>query len=125
MFGLFGRFGRSRDLRQLDDELRTAGVHPALVSDAVKLTIIRLLKTAHGDAAPHFADAAPLVAYCAIGPRPFADANGSDAAGAVERRLHAAIADETSLDAQIVLLTMHAGLIQPEVVERFGLNIDA
>lgn len=125
MFGLFGRFGRARELRQLDDELRTAGLHPALVTDAVKLTIIRLLKAAHGDAAPNFPNAAPLVAYCAIGPGPFGDANGSDAAEAIERQMHRAVAEENSLDAQIVLLTMHAGLIQPDVVERFELKIDS
>lgn len=124
MFGLFGRFGRSREMRQLDDELRTAGVHPALVSDAVKLTIIRLLKAAHGAAAPHFREAAPLVAYCLIGSGPFGCTNGPDATEAIEHRLHRAIAEESSLDAQIVLLTMHTDLIQPDVVERFGLDID-
>jgi hypothetical protein len=125
MFGLFGRFGRSRELRHLDDELRTAGVHPVTVTDAVKLTIIRLLKTAHGDAAPHFAEAASLVAYCMLGPGPYADINGAHLTEAVEHRLHKAVAEENSLDAQIVLLTMHANLIRSEVVERFGLNIDA
>jgi hypothetical protein len=124
MQGLFGRFGRSRDLRHLDDELRTAGVHPATVTDAVKLAIIRFLKAAHGVAAPHFAQAVPLVAYCMLGPRHFADTNGSVLTEAVEHRLHRAIAEESSLDAQIVLLTMHAEIIRSEVVERFGLKID-
>lgn len=125
MFGIFGRFGRARDLRQFDEELSRAGVHPAMASDAVKFTIIRLLKNAHGVAAPQFAQAAPLVAYCMIGSGPFADANGAELTRAVEQRLHKAVAEESSLDAQLVLLTMHAKIIRAEVVERFGLNIDA
>ncbi len=124
MLGLFGRFGRARDLRHLDDELRTAGLHPALVSDAVKMTVIRLLKSAHGDAGPHVADAAALVAYCTLGPGPYAEANGTDLTHAVERRLHEAVAEESGLDAEIVLLTMHANLIHPDVVEDFGLDVD-
>lgn len=124
MLGIFNRFGRARDLRHLDEELSRLGVHPAMASDAVKLTIIRLLKTTHGVAAPHFAEAAPLVAYCMIGSGPFADTNGADLTEAVEQRLHNAVAEENSLDAQMVLLTMHANIIRAEVVERFGLNID-
>lgn len=124
MLGLFGRFGRSRDLRVLDQEMKSAGVHPAMVSDAVKLTIIRLLNAAHGTAAPHFAEAAALVAYCVLGPETFGDINGSDHAKTVEHRLHRAIVDESSLDAQMILLTMHAHLIRPDVVERYGLNVE-
>ncbi|MCR9221250.1 MAG: hypothetical protein NXI21_13585 [Alphaproteobacteria bacterium] len=111
-------------MRHLDDDLRAAGLHPALVSDAVKMTVIRLLKTAHGDAGPHVADAAALVAYCTLGPGPYAEANGTDLTQAVERRLHKAVAEESSLDAQIVLLTIHADIIHPDVVEGFGLDVD-
>jgi len=123
MFGIFGRLGRARDLRHLDDELRAAGLHPALVTDAVKMTVIRLLKTAHGDAGPHVAEAAALVAYCVLGPGPYAEAAGADRAQAVERRLHAAVAEESSRDAQIVLLTLHADIIHPDVVDAFGLDV--
>lgn len=124
MLGIFGRFGRARDLRHLDDELRSAGLHPALASDAVKMTVIRLLKTAHGDASPHITDAAALVAYCTLGPRPYAEANGADRAQAVERRIHKAVAAESGLDAEIVLLAIHADIIHPDVVEGFGLDVD-
>jgi len=37
-------FGRSHDLRQLDQALRSVDVHPAVVPEAVKLTIVNLLK---------------------------------------------------------------------------------
>ena len=41
--GFFGRFGRSKDLRQLDEALRALDVHPATVPEAVKLTVVNLL----------------------------------------------------------------------------------
>ena len=37
MLGIFGLFGRSRDTQRLDRALRSAGVHPRLVPDAVKI----------------------------------------------------------------------------------------
>ena len=43
--GLFGVFGRSGDLRQLDQALRSVDVHPRLVPEAVKLTVVNLLRT--------------------------------------------------------------------------------
>ena len=42
--GLFGIFGRSGDLRQVDQALRSVDIHPRLVPEAVKLTIASLLK---------------------------------------------------------------------------------
>jgi hypothetical protein len=38
----------------------------------------------------------------------------------VERRIEAALDVGTSLDAKLVLLTLHAKLIQPSVVDHFG-----
>ncbi|MEQ8603008.1 MAG: hypothetical protein RIB45_06785 [Marivibrio sp.] len=124
MLGIFGRLGRARDLRHLDDELRSAGLHPALTADAVKMTVIRLLKGAYGDAAPHMAEAAALVAYCTLGPDAYAETNGPDRTRAVESRVQAAVAEERGLDAELVLLTLHADVIHPDVVEAFGLDVD-
>ena len=47
--GLFGVFGRSGDLRALDDALRAAGMHPALAPEAVKIAALNLLKEARGE----------------------------------------------------------------------------
>jgi hypothetical protein len=41
---------------------------------------------------------------------------------AVERRIEAALQTGESLDAQLVLLTLHAGVIQPSVVQAYGLE---
>jgi hypothetical protein len=123
--GLFGIFGRSADLRQLDQALRSVDVHPRLVPEAVKLTAVALLKDhAIGpEPAPQaYRAAAELLAYCMVGAEGFAGANDSDLTFAVERRIDAALASPTSLDAQLVLLTLHAKIIQPSVVHQFQIE---
>jgi hypothetical protein len=123
--GLFGIFGRSGDLRQLDQALRAVDLHPNLVPEAIKLTVCALLKdAANGDDPPPQAydPAAAIVAYCMVGPEAFAGANGAELALAVERRIEAALTSGDSLDAQLVLLTLHAHVIQPSVVARFALE---
>lgn len=123
--GLFGIFGRSADLRQLDQALRSIDLHPRLVPEAVKLTTVALLKDhAIGpEPAPQaYRPAAEILAYCMIGAEGFAGANGEDAAAAVEKRIEAALDNPASLDAQLVLLTIHAKVIQPSVVHQFALD---
>jgi len=123
-FGLFGMFGRSADLRQFDDALRAVDLHPKLVPEAVKLTAVNLLKDQAfgGDPAPQvYAPAAAIVAYCMVGAEAFAHANGAEVTQQVEERIDAALRAEDSLDAKLVLLTLHAKVIQPSVIEQFGL----
>jgi len=123
--GLFGIFGRSADLRQMDQALRSVDVHPRLVPEAVKLTAVALLKDhAIGpEPAPQaYRAAAEILAYCMIGAEGFAGANDSDLASAVERRIEAALEQPAGLDAQLVLLTLHAKIIQPSVVHQFELD---
>ena len=123
--GLFGIFGRSSDLRQMDQALRSVDVHPRLVPEAVKLTAVALLKDhAIGpEPAPQaYAAAAEIIAYCMIGAEAFTGANGDDLTHAVERRIEAALDKPEALDAQLVLLTLHAKIIQPSVVHQFELD---
>jgi hypothetical protein len=126
-FGLFGIFGRSADLRQFDQALRSVDLHPRLVPEAVKLTAVNLLKDhAPGrEPAPQsYRAAAEIVAYCMIGADGFAAANDKVLAERVERRIEAAVMAGTSLDAQLVLLMLHAKVIQPGVVQAFALEAD-
>ena len=123
--GFMGLFGRSEDLKVLDEALRARDLHPRLVPEAVKLAAVNLLKD-HA-VGPEFAPqaypaAAELLAYCLLGPDLFERANGPDALERAERRIEAALERGDGLDARIVLLAMHAGAIQPAVVERFGLE---
>jgi len=124
-FGLFGIFGRSSDLRQFDQALRSVDVHPRLVPEAVKLTAVNLLKDhAIGDepAPQSYRAAAEIIGYCMIGAEAFAGANDEHLSLQVGRRIESALETGDSLDAQLVLLTLHARVIQPSVVHRYGLE---
>ena len=124
MFGLFGKFGRARELRQLDQALRAFDVHDAMVPDAVELTAIRLMKDARGGAPQpeDYETTAELLAYCMIGAEGFAGANSEAQALAVEARIERALEAGDTLDARLILLTLHAGIIQPSVVALFELE---
>jgi hypothetical protein len=120
-FGLFGVFGRSEDLRALDQALLAAGLHPALVPDAVKLTVLNLLKDARGEdpSAQDYRETAALLGYCALGREVFSAANSSVAASAAEHRIEAALEAGEGFDASLILLALHAVIIHPDVKESF------
>jgi hypothetical protein len=123
--GFLGYFGRSSDLKQLDEALRAVDLHPRVVPEAVKLTVVNLLKDhAIGDepAPQAYPAAAEILGYCMLGSELFVRANGEDALARAERRIEACLDSGEGLDAQIVLLAIHAKVIQPAVVERFGLE---
>ncbi|MGO9544262.1 MAG: hypothetical protein ACLPPF_05655 [Rhodomicrobium sp.] len=122
--GLFGVFGRSGDLRTLDEALRAAGLHPALVPDAVKLTVLNVLKDAKGKdpAAEDYRETAALLGYCALGREVFSGANGSLAAAAAGHRIEAALEAGHSLDASLILLALHAAIIHPGIIESYQLG---
>ncbi|WP_095084286.1 hypothetical protein [Mesorhizobium sophorae] len=124
--GFLGMFGRSGDLRQLDAALGGADLHPALVPEGVKLTIVNLMKDRWPDEPPTqaYSEVARLFSYCIAGREPFERSNGLQNRLEAERRIEAALETGDSLDAQIVLMTLHAKLINAEVVERYGLNAD-
>lgn len=122
--GFLGLFGRSPDLRRLDDAFRAVDVHPRLVPEAVKLTMVSLIKEHAGPTAPAevYASAAEIVGYAMVGANGFAGANGDERTAAVERRLEASLIAGTNLDAQLVLLALHAKIIQPSVKDAFELE---
>jgi len=124
--GFFGLFGRSAALRAFDADLRAVDLHPSLVPEAVKLTALRMLmdQTEGKDpGAEASRAAAEIIAYCMIGADAFAGANGVSLTEAIEKRIDAALAHGRSLDAKLVLLTLHAKVIQPSVVDHFGLEV--
>jgi hypothetical protein len=127
MLGFFGIFGRSRELRHLDEALHGVGLHPRTVPEAVKLTTVKLIKESMtGGTSPRprdYAAAAALLGYCASGRQAFVEGNGENLAAEVEARLTAALDVGDSLDARLVLLALHAGFIQESVVVRYGLEI--
>jgi hypothetical protein len=123
MLGLFGIFGRSHELQRLDQALRGVGLNPRLVPEAVKLTTLKLLGEAGaGPDAASYAAAAELLGYCVLGAQGFTECNDPSLTEAVEVRLATALEAGDNLDARVVLLTLHASVIQPSVVERYGLG---
>jgi hypothetical protein len=125
--GFFGMFGRSSDLRQLDQALREVDLHPALVPEGVKLTIVNLMKDHWPNEDPPgsaYLPLAGLFAYCVAGPGAFERTNGPERLADVEARIEAALEADDSLDAQLVLLAFHSKLVNPEVVERHGLSAE-
>ena len=129
---MFGIFGRSQEMQNLDDALRAVGLHPRTVPDAVKITTLKQLKEANGGAPPDsraMAGAAELLGYCVLGycvlgPQAYAAKNDANRIAAVEARLNAAIENARGLDARLVLLTLHAGLTHRDLIERHDLRIE-
>ena len=120
MFGLFGLFGKSKQMTALEVELRKAGLHPHLLHDSIKLTLLRLLPEGGKAARPdELRSAAQLLAYAILGPRDFAEATSAREKDNVERRLDSVLNNPNSLDAQIVLLALKTDNADPAVVERF------
>ena len=127
MFGFFGLFGRSHEMKRLDQAVRAVGLHPNLVPDAVELTIFNLLKEAEKGASPApraYHAAAEMLGFCMLGAQGFNEANGLALTEATEARLEAALEAGDSLDARIVLLALHAAIIQAQVVENYQLGTD-
>lgn len=126
MLRFFDMFGRSADLTALDEALKTAGLHPLLIPEPVKLTILQLQRK-HGDAtdrATAMADAAQLLSYCVLDQAQFVAVNGPKAADRTEQRITAAIAGAAPLDEKLILLALHAGVISPEMADRFDIDGD-
>jgi hypothetical protein len=124
MLGLFGIFGRSQDVQRIDDALRALGLHPNRMPDAVKLTMLKQLKEANGGRSPSMeacASASELLVYCSLGAKEFSQANGPSRTEAAESRLVAALEAGYGPDARLVLLTLHAHVVHPSVVEQFNL----
>ena len=124
MLGLFGIFGRSQEIQRLDRAFRAAGLHPRIVADAVKIAMAKQLKEARSGAPDPVTEAAELIAYCALGQREFALNNGAERTEAVEQRMERAIEAGQGLDARLILLTLHAKLTHPSVIDRYDLAAD-
>ena len=132
--GLFGIFGRSADLRQMDQALRSVDVHPRLVPEAVKLTAVALLKDhAIGpEPAPQsYRAAAEILAYCMIGAEAFAGANDADlthAVSAASRRRWTRPLDSTTTGAANAARQDHpaerGAPVRPGQFERLGTRVE-
>ena len=126
MLGFFNIFGRSPDLKALDQALRDAGLHPRTLPEAVKLTAVRLLRERAGGSVPEaaFEDTTQLLGFCILGRNQFIASNSIRAADRIEERMEAAIATGDSADAKLLLLAVHSGIITADVADRFEVETD-
>lgn len=125
MVSLFGLFGRSREVRLVEDGARAHGLHKALVPDAVKFTVVRLLKqTPDGVTQESTHRAGELLAWCMLGEDEFTENNGSVAARHADIRMAEAVEAGDSLDAQLVLLTLQARVCHPAIIDRYDLSAE-
>lgn len=124
--GFFGRFGRSADLRQLDAALREAGLHPVQIPEGVKLAAVGVIGRDQPKEPPPTAypPAGELMALCALGSEQFARENTPGRMEAAMRRLESALEEGEGVDAELVLLMLHAGLIHPELVDRYDIRAE-
>jgi hypothetical protein len=126
--GFMGLFGRSPSLRTFDGHLRKLDLHPKLVPEAVKLATLRILMAETNGEDPSdeaSREAAELLAYCMVGASPFSAANGHFLTSAIEKRIDEALGNDTSADSKLILLALHANVIQPSVVEHFSLEAES
>ena len=65
-----------------------------------------------------------LLAYCILGRSDFEAVNDATLVNAVEARVVVALGTEDGLDARLVLLALHSGVIDPSVIEYFGLEAE-
>ncbi|ARU03080.1 hypothetical protein [Yoonia vestfoldensis] len=124
MLRFFDMFGRSSDLTALDAALRAAGLHPLLIPEPVKLTILQLRRKHAALTDKTMADAAQLLAYCVLEQAQFVAVNGPDAAAHADQRITAAIAGEAAFDEKLILLALHSGVISQDMAERFDIAND-
>jgi hypothetical protein len=64
-----------------------------------------------------------MLVFCMLGPQGFTEANELSLTQATEARLEAALEAGESLDARIVLLALHAGVIHKQLVEHYQLKV--
>lgn len=128
MLGLFNVFGRSESLKALDLAFRAFDVHPRLVPEAVKLTTIRIMQKA-SDADYVLCDAdyeraAALLSYSILGSDQFVASNSLAAADQAEQRLEDAIDSGDSVDAKLLLLAVHSGIMHPTMTDQIDSEDD-
>jgi hypothetical protein len=126
MFSLFALFGRSAATKALDHALREAGLHPLVVPEAVKITIMRLHRQESGAGArPRetvYGEAAQLLTYCMLGRDQFIASNSVHEADRADLRFEHALIAGDSTDAKLILLALHSGIIAASIAERLDVE---
>ncbi len=124
---IFGFFGRKKEIHMIDDGLRRSGAFSSSVPDAVKLTLYGLAKDRgllQGNAEEVLHDLACFLTYCFLGVEDFEEVNGTEANSEMLRRLEMTKVFDDGVDADVVLLALHAGIAHPTTAGRFSVETD-
>ena len=124
---IFGFFGRKKEIHMIDDGLRHSGAYSSSIPDAVKLALYGLAKDREllqNNAEQVLHDLACFLTYCFLGAEDFEEANGADLSSDMLRRLEMTKVFDESVDADIVLLTLHAGIAHETTAGRFSIEED-
>ena len=114
-----------QDVEWLPEQLGVPVTQDMIHRAGNKIAAVKLLQERAKDRAPEprsYREAAEIIAYCMTGGDAFAAANDARLAADIERRIEAALDSGTNVDAMLVLLTLRAKVIQPSVVNDFGLE---
>jgi len=123
--GFFGIFGRSEDMRRLDEALRQAGLHPGHLPEGAKLAAVTLMsRDMQEPPAAAYPPVGELMAFCVLGEDDFLQLNGQARLASVIGRLEDALETGEGQDAELVLLMLHAGLIDAKLVDRYDLRAE-
>ena len=125
VFGVFGLFGRSKDVRRLEQALQGCGLNSRAVDHAILLTVIRLLRAGPGLLDPAVQQAAEMLSYAALGPDDFEEENGAALGEALQGRAEDAARTNEGIDAQILLLALQCGLANETIAERFEWDVES
>ncbi|WP_419903438.1 hypothetical protein [Kiloniella sp.] len=124
---IFGFFGRKKEIHMINDGLQRSGAYSSSIPDAVKLTLYGLAKERgllQSNAEETLHDLACFLTYCFLGAENFEDANGAELSNEMLRRLEMTKVFEDGVDADIVLLTLHAGIAHDTTAGRFSVETD-
>lgn len=124
-FGFLGRFGRSADLRYLDAALEEFRLHSGVIPDGVKMVAVSLMAEDGSEPEPAaYSPVGALMALSFYGAEEFARLNGPEATGVTLTRLEIALEKGEGLDASIILLMLHSGLLHQSLREEYGIEAD-
>jgi len=123
--GLFGIFGRSEDMRRLDEALRRSGIHPGSVPEGVKLATVSLMaKNGTEPPAEAYPSVGDLMAFCMVGREEFARHNGEARLESAIKRLELALEAGEGQDAELILLMFHAKLLDRDLIDRYEISAE-
>lgn len=124
---IFGFFGRKKEIHMIDDGLRRSGAYSSSIPDAVKLALYGLAKDRgllQNSAEETLHDLACFLTYCFLGTEDFEGANGTELNAEMLRRLEMTKVFDEGVDADIVLLALHAGIAHETTAGRFSIDAD-